>query len=89
METGQKITRKINKKDPFSITNLTINIGYNVIGLILYDNIDNVLLDSHEITYTELANIDYFSFGNYLITDKPSHYWLNNNLMKYSGILQK
>ena len=59
METGPKTTRKINKKDPFSIINLTINIGYNEIGFILYDNIDNVLLDSHEITYTELANIDH------------------------------
>jgi hypothetical protein len=58
METGQKTTRKINNTDSFSIINLTINIGYNEIGFILYDNIENILLDSTEVTYKELANID-------------------------------
>jgi hypothetical protein len=51
METGQKTTRKINKTDSFSIINLTINIGYNEIGFILYDNIENILIDSIEINY--------------------------------------
>ena len=58
METGQKTTRKINNPDSFSIINLTINIGYNEIGFILYDNIENILLDSTDVTYKELANID-------------------------------
>ena len=58
METGQKTTRKINNTDSFSIINLTINIGYNEIGFILYDNIENTLLDFTEVTYKELANID-------------------------------
>ena len=53
METGQKTTRKINKTDSFSIINLTINIGYNEIGFILYDNIENTLLDSIEINYKQ------------------------------------
>ena len=71
METGQKTTRKINKTDSFSIINLTINIGYNEIGFILYDNIENTLLDSIEINYKEVpdniirvikgTNFDYFS----------------------------
>ena len=58
METGQKTTRKINNTDSFSIINLTINIGYNEIGFILYDNIENILLDSNDVNYKELANID-------------------------------
>ena len=32
------------------------------------------------------AEVDYFSFGNYVLTDKPSHIWLNNTLKKYSGM---
>ena len=58
METGQKTTRKINKTDSFSIINLTINIGYNEIGFILYDNIENILIDSIEINYKELSDVD-------------------------------
>ena len=46
-----------------------------------------MISEKNDYVHTELANIEYYSFGNYLITDKPSHYWLNNNLMKYSGIL--
>lgn len=33
------------------------------------------------------VDIDYFSFGNYLLTDKPSHIWLNNTIKKYTGLL--
>ena len=32
------------------------------------------------------VNIDYFSFGNFLLTDKPSHIWLNNSIKKYSNL---
>jgi hypothetical protein len=32
------------------------------------------------------VDIDYFSFGNYVLTDKPSHIWLNNSIKKYSGL---
>jgi len=32
------------------------------------------------------ADIDYFSFGNYCLTDKPSHIWLNNTITKYTGL---
>ena len=32
------------------------------------------------------ADIDYFSVGNYLLTDKPSHLWLNNSIKKYSKL---
>ena len=35
----------------------------------------------------ETNKVDYFSFGNHLIMDKPSKYWLNNNVNKYSSIL--
>ena len=32
------------------------------------------------------VDIDYFSVGNYLLTDKPSHFWLNNSIKKYSKV---
>lgn len=32
------------------------------------------------------VEIDYFSVGNYALTDKPSHIWLNNSLKKYTGL---
>lgn len=32
------------------------------------------------------VDIDYFSVGNYLLTDKPSHLWLNNSIKKYSKV---
>ena len=58
METGLKTTRKINNTNSFSIINLTINIGYNEIGFILHDNLENIFLDYIEVTYKELANVD-------------------------------
>lgn len=35
----------------------------------------------------ETNKVDYFSFGNHLIMDKPSKYWLNNGINKYSSVL--
>jgi hypothetical protein len=35
----------------------------------------------------ETNKVDYFSFGNHLIMDKPSKYWLNNGISKYSSVL--
>jgi len=32
------------------------------------------------------VEIDYFSFGNYLLTDKPAHIWLNNSIKKYTRL---
>jgi len=58
MVTGQKTTLKINKLNSFSIINLTINIGYNEIGFILYDNIENILIDSTDLTFDDSTEID-------------------------------
>ena len=58
MVTGQKTTLKINKLNSFSIINLTINIGYNEIGFILYDNIENILIDSTDVTFENSTDVD-------------------------------
>ena len=58
MVTGQKTTLKINKLNSFSIINLTINIGYNEIGFILYDNIENILIDSTGVTFENSTDVD-------------------------------
>jgi hypothetical protein len=58
METGQKTTPKINKSYPFSIINLTIKIGYNEIGFILFDNIENILIDFTDFTYEDSTDVD-------------------------------
>ena len=58
MVTGLKTTRKINNLDSFSIINLTIDIGYNEIRFILYDNIENILLDYTDITFEDSANVE-------------------------------
>ena len=58
METGPKTTQKINNIKSFSIINLTIYFGYNEIDFIVYDDIDNVLLDFTSFSYSETTNID-------------------------------
>ena len=58
MVTGLKTTRKINNLDSFSIINLTIDIGYNEIRFILYDNIENILLDYTDITFEDSASVE-------------------------------
>jgi len=50
----------------------------------LYQLIDMITKDSNYFGKLE-AYVDYFSFNNFILTDKPSKYWLNNNVRKYSG----
>ena len=50
----------------------------------LYELIDMITEENDYFGKIE-ASVDYFSFTNFIITDKPSHYWLNNNIRKYSG----
>ena len=50
----------------------------------LYELIDMITEESDYFGKIE-ANLDYFSFTNFIITDKPSYYWLNNSVRKYSG----
>lgn len=51
----------------------------------LYELIDMIIEKSEYFGKTE-AYIDYFSFNNFMITDKPSYYWLNNTIRKYTGV---
>ena len=51
----------------------------------LYELIDMVTENSDYFGKVE-TYVDYFSFNNFILTDKPSKYWLNNNVRKYSGI---
>jgi hypothetical protein len=49
------------------------------------------LIDLFIETYSEYSSkveveIDYFSIGNLLLTDKPAHIWLNNSIKKYSKL---
>jgi len=50
----------------------------------LYELIDMITEENDYFGKIEAA-VDYFSFTNFIITDKPSYYWLNNNVRKYSG----
>ena len=50
----------------------------------LYELIDMITEENDYFGKIE-AYIDYFSFTNFIITDKPSYYWLNNSVKKYSG----
>jgi hypothetical protein len=50
----------------------------------LYELIDMITKDNVYFDKIYMP-LDYFSFTNFIITDKPSHYWLNNNITKYSG----
>ena len=85
MVTGQKTTLKINKLNSFSIINLTINIGYNEIGFILFDSIENILIDSTDVSLEDITEIDnvitkYFDekkYNNLLKLITVNHY---NNL---------
>jgi hypothetical protein len=51
----------------------------------LLNDISNSNKDVFGTVMTE--KVDYFSFGNHLIYDKPSKWWLNNNSKKYSSIV--
>lgn len=51
----------------------------------LYDLFE-LMSNNSDYVNIEVAKIDYFTIGNYMITDKPSRIWLNNNITKYSGI---
>ena len=50
----------------------------------LYELIDMITENSDYFGKVE-AYVDYFSFNNFILTDKPSKYWLNNNVRKYTG----
>lgn len=53
----------------------------------LYELIDFFVDQNKNYISKVEVDIDYFSFGNYLLTDKPSHIWLNNTIKKYTGLL--
>lgn len=53
----------------------------------LYELIDFFVDKNKNYISKVEVDIDYFSFGNYLLTDKPSHIWLNNTIKKYTGLL--
>lgn len=53
----------------------------------LYEMIELLTENYSSYVSKEEVRLDYFSFGNYLLTDKPAHIWLNNTIKQYSGIL--
>lgn len=53
----------------------------------LYELIDFFVDKNKNYISKVEVDIDYFSFGNYLLTDKPSHIWLNNTIKKYTKLL--
>lgn len=53
----------------------------------LYEIIELITEDYNDyFNYKEL-NFDYFSLSNFILTDKPSHVWLNNNIIYTTKIL--
>ena len=51
----------------------------------LYELIDMITKDNEYFGKVEIY-VDYFSFNNFILIDKPSYYWLNNSIRKYNGI---
>ena len=51
----------------------------------MYELID-MITENNEYFGKAEAYLDYFSFNNFILTDKPSYYWLNNNIRKYNGL---
>ncbi len=47
----------------------------------------SLVVDKYEDYFTKVkVNIDYYSFNNFLLMDKPSYIWLNNTIKKYTSI---
>ena len=79
--SGNKLQFIIPKRNGVGIWDRTNDKGG------LYELID-FFTDKHKNYISKVeVDIDYFSFGNYLLTDKPSHIWLNNTIKKYTGLL--
>jgi len=79
--SGNKLQFIIPKRNGVGIWNRTNDKGG------LYELIDFFVDKNQNYISKVEVDIDYFSFGNYLLTDKPSHIWLNNTIKKYTGIL--
>ena len=77
--SNNKIEFVVPKKDGISIWDRTNDPPG------LYELIDMITEDNEYFGKVE-TYIDYFSFNNFIITDKPSYYWLNNNVRKYTGL---
>ena len=52
----------------------------------LYEMFEMITKASEYFTI-EITKKEYISCASYMITDKPSHYWLNNNIINYSELL--
>ena len=79
--SGNKLQFIIPKRNGVGIWNRTNDKGG------LYELIDYFVDKNKNYISKVEVDIDYFSFGNYLLTDKPSHIWLNNTIKKYTGLL--
>lgn len=79
--SGNKLQFIIPKKNGVGIWNRINDKGG------LYELIDFFVDKNKNYISKVEVDIDYFSFGNYLLTDKPSHIWLNNTIKKYTGLL--
>jgi len=51
----------------------------------LYELIDMITNNNDYFCKSE-SYVDYFSFNNFIITDKPSNIWLNNNIKSFFGL---
>lgn len=51
----------------------------------MYELIDMITTDNDYFGKVE-TNVDYFSFNNFVLMDKPHYYALNNNIKKYSAL---
>lgn len=79
--SGNKLQFIIPKRNGVGIWNRTNDKGG------LYELIEYFADKNKNYISKVEVDIDYFSFGNYLLTDKPSHIWLNNTIKKYTGLL--
>jgi hypothetical protein len=69
METGRKIIKKTNKTTVFSIVNLSIHLGYKEITFIIFDAIENQILNWSCFSYGDINQANSLIF-NYLIDNQ-------------------
>ena len=78
--SNKKLQLVVPKRKGVGIWNRTNDVGG------LYELVDYFVEHNKKYLSQVEGDIDYFSFGNFLLTDKPSHIWLNNTIKKYTKI---
>jgi hypothetical protein len=78
--SNKKLQIIVPKRPGIGIWDRTNDIGG------LYELIDYLTESATDYLTQVESDIDFFSFGNCILTDKPSHIWLHSGIKKYTHI---